>query len=63
MDDELLSSKEFTPGFQHDIADLLEMCMEHQTDSITIDMEYPKGILKVEMNFKVIPKRSQEDAE
>lgn len=48
--------KTFSPGFQNDIADLLEICMENQTDSITIDMEYPKGTLEVEMNFKVIPK-------
>lgn len=56
MDNEILSNKEFSPGFQHDVADLLEMCMDNQTDNITIDMEYPKGILEIDMTFKVIPK-------
>lgn len=56
MDNETLSSKEFSPGFQHDIADLLELCMDNKTDNITIDMEYPKGILEIDMTFKVIPK-------
>lgn len=45
--------KAFSPEFQHDIADLLELCIENQTDSITIDLEYPRGILEVDMTFRV----------
>jgi hypothetical protein len=62
MDNETLSNKEFSQGFQKDVADLLELCMDNKTDNIIINLEYPKGILEIDMTFKVIPKRSQEDA-
>ena len=48
--------KAFSPGFQHDIADLLELCSENETDSLTIDLEYPTGVLEVDLTFRVIPK-------
>ena len=48
--------KAFSPGFQHDIADLLELCLENETDSLTIDLEYPKGTIEVDLTFRVIPK-------
>ena len=55
MNDEMVSNKEFSPEFQHDIADLLELCIDNKTDNITIDMEYPKGILEIDMTFRIIP--------
>lgn len=48
--------KAFSPGFQHDIADLLDLCMENKTDNLTIDLEYPTGVLEVDLTFRVIPK-------
>lgn len=63
MDNEILSNKEFSPGFQKDVVDLLELCMDNKTDNIIIDMKYPKGILEIDMTFKVIPVRSLEDEE
>ena len=56
MDNEILSNKEFSPEFQHDIADLLELCIDNKTDNLTIDMAYPNGILEIDMTFRIIPK-------
>ena len=55
--------KDFSPGFQHDIADLLELCSENETDSLTIDMEYPTGVLEVDLTFRVIPKEHGDEGD
>lgn len=44
--------KAFSPGFQNDIAELLDICLENHTDNITIDMQYPSGILEIELTFR-----------
>ncbi len=49
--------KDFSPEFQHDIADLIDMCVEHQTDSLTITLPYSKHDLKIEMTFSAYPHR------
>lgn len=48
--------KEFSPQFQHDIADLLKMCSEHKTDSLTVTMDYEPFELDIEMTFSIRPK-------
>ena len=53
--------KAFSPGFQHDIAELLDICLENHTDNITIDMQYPSGILEIELTFKVIQKEPMDE--
>ena len=53
--------KAFSPGFQHDIADLLDICMENQTDNITIDMEYPSGFLEIDLTFRVKGKEPMDE--
>ncbi len=45
--------KTFSPGFQEDVVELLEKCMNHQTDSITITLDYGKAILDIDMTFKL----------
>ena len=55
--------KAFSPGFQHDIADLLELCLENETDSLTIDLEYPKGTIEVDLTFRVIPKEHGDEGD
>ena len=54
-------NKEFSPGFQRDIADLLEVCMENQTDSITITMNYGKNDLDIDMTFRVYQHEGEEE--
>ena len=46
-------NKEFSPEFQRDIADLLEICMENETDNITITMNYGEHDLNIDMTFRV----------
>jgi hypothetical protein len=58
MDKEMITHKEFSPGFQHDIADLLELCVDNKTDNITIDLDYPTATLEVELTFRIHPKGS-----
>ena len=50
-----------SPDVQKAIADLVEICMEHKTDTITMSIDYPTAILEVEMNFKVISKKDNKD--
>lgn len=54
-------NKEFSPEFQRDIADLLEVCMENQTDSITITMHYGKHDLDIDMTFRVYQHEGEEE--
>lgn len=54
-------NKEFSPEFQHDIADLLEVCMENQTDSITITMNYGKHDLDIDMTFRIYQHEGEEE--
>ena len=55
--------KSFSPDFQKDIADLLEMCSENKTDGLTIDLEYEKATLEVEMTFRIIPKEPKDESD
>ena len=55
--------KAFSPGFQNDIADLLDLCMENKTDNLTIDLEYPTGVLEVDLTFRVIPKEPENETD
>lgn len=53
-------TKEFSPEFQHYIAELLELCMENQTDSVTITMNYGDKDLDIDMTFRVRPHEEDE---
>ena len=55
--------KAFSPGFQNDIAVLLDLCMENKTDNLTIDLEYPTGVLEVDLTFRVIPKEPENETD
>lgn len=46
--------KSFSPGFQEDIADLLDICMENGTDTITMTMSYKEADLDIDMTFRVV---------
>lgn len=56
-------NKSFSPGFQQDIADLLDICMENGTDTITITMGYEKADLDIDMTFRVVPHKGAEHDE
>lgn len=46
-------NKEFSDGFIKDLADIIDSCIENQTDSATIKFEFGGRILNVEMKFSV----------
>ncbi len=54
-------NKSFSPGFQQDIADLLDICMENGTDTITITMGYEKADLDIDMTFRVVPHKGADN--
>ncbi len=47
------NEKEFSPEFQTDIADLLDMCVAHNTDCITLTFKYDEYDLDIDMTFRV----------
>lgn len=46
-------NKEFSNGFIQDLADVIDSCIENQTDGATIKFEFDGRILNVEMKFSV----------
>lgn len=60
MEKEFKTEKSFSPEFQHELLDLVEMCVDNHTDGLTLTFEYPHGSVEVEMTFKVKAKE-QED--
>ncbi len=60
MASDLKTEKSFSPEFQHELLDLVEMCVDNHTDGLTLTFEYPHGSIEVEMAFKVKAKE-QED--
>lgn len=47
------TNKEFSNGFMQDLADLLELCMKNNTDSMELDFDYSGKHLKVDISFLV----------
>lgn len=47
------TDKEFSEGFLHDLADVLQLCMDGNTDSITLQFEVNGRRLHVDMTFYV----------
>lgn len=45
--------KEFSEGFLHDLADLLDMCSKGDTDTISLSFDINGRRLNVEMTFSV----------
>lgn len=43
--------KEFSEGFLHDMADLLEYCVENKTDSLELHFNINGNELKVDITF------------
>ena len=46
-------TKEFSDGFMHDIADLLEMCRDRNTDNIELFFDINDKTLNLKMIFSV----------
>lgn len=46
-------NKEFSEGFLHDLADLLDMCSKEDTDTIGLSFDINGRQLNVEMTFSV----------
>lgn len=46
-------NKDFSKGFMHDIADLLDCCMENETDHLELDFDFNGKVLKVDITFSV----------
>lgn len=57
MDNEKVMETRISPEIQHAIADLLELCKNNNTDSVTMELDYPRAILEVEINFRITPKK------
>lgn len=57
MNDEKVIETRISPEIQHAIANLLELCKNNNTDSVTMEIDYPWAILEVEINFRVTPKK------
>ena len=51
--------KKFSEGFMHDIADLLEICSEGNTDAIDLSFDVNGKKLNVEMIFSVVSSKEQ----
>lgn len=45
--------KEFSEGFMHDIADLLELCMKNKTDNVDLNFDIDDKTLGVNITFSV----------
>lgn len=45
--------KEFSEGFLHDIADLLEMCVENGTDNLEVQIPINGQQLNIEICFSI----------
>lgn len=45
--------KEFSAGFIHDLADMLEICQDNKTDNVEIEMEFGGHTLLVDIRFEV----------
>ena len=48
-----VNDKEFSEGFLHDIADLLEMCSNENTDNIAISIPINNNVLNIDLTFSV----------
>ena len=46
-------NKDFSEGFMHDIADLLEYCVENKTDSLELNFEINGTKLQVDIAFSI----------
>lgn len=46
-------NKEFSEGFMHDIADLLEVCRDRNTDTVELFFDINDKTLNVKMIFSV----------
>lgn len=47
------TDKEFSDGFMQDLADLLQYCMENNTDSVELGFYYNEKRLQVDITFSV----------
>ena len=45
--------KDFSEGFMHDIADLLECCKENNTDNVDLKFTFEDLELKVNITFSI----------
>lgn len=45
--------KEFTEGFMHDLADLLESCMKNKTDNVDLTFDINNVNLCVNITFSI----------
>ena len=45
--------KDFSEGFMHDIADLLECCKENNTDNVDLKFNFEDLELKVNITFSI----------
>ena len=45
--------KDFSEGFTHDIADLLELCKENNTDNVELSFNFGDKVLNVNITFSV----------
>lgn len=46
-------NKNFSEGFIHDMADLMQLCVDNNTDNLAIELDINGKTLKIEMSFKV----------
>jgi len=51
--------KTFSEGFMQDIADLLKVCMENQTDNIGLTFEINGNVLDLDITFSVSKKEGE----
>ena len=45
--------KNVTPDFQKDLADILEICLNNHTNTITISLDYGEYQLETELTFRL----------
>lgn len=46
-------NKEFSEGFMHDIADLLKMCSDNNTDNMELEFDIGGKTLNVNITFSI----------
>lgn len=54
-------NKEFSEGFMHDTAYLLEVCMKGKTDTVELDFDIKGNQLNVEITFSVKESEKKND--
>ena len=47
-------NKEFSEGFLHDMADLMDLCVKNETDTTSLMFDFNGTLLNVDITFSIV---------